>query len=86
MRCGTLRFGCGAVRCGSVDRVVGVSAQGTIINPRRACAARVIVVVSCVCVCLYVCLSAHAILAVHAIRSITKDTVVLSVKFEAILK
>ena len=55
MRCGTLRFGCGAVRCGSVDRVVGVSAQGTIINPRRACAARVIVVVSCVCVS--VCMS-----------------------------
>ena len=37
----------------------------TIINPRRACTARVTVVVSCVCACLYVCLSAHAILAVH---------------------
>ena len=46
------------------------------INPRRACAARATVVVSCVCVCLYVCLSAHAILAVQAIRSITKDTCV----------
>ena len=54
-------------------------------NPRRACAARVTVVVSCVCVCLYVCLSAHAILAVRAIKSITKDTIVLSVRFEAIL-
>ena len=40
----------------------------------------------CVCVCLYVCLSAHAILAVRAIRSITKDAIVLSVRFAAILK
>ena len=40
----------------------------------------------CVRVCLYVCLSAHAILAVHAIRSITKDAIVLSVRFAAILK
>ena len=39
-----------------------------------------------VCVCLYVCLSAHTILAVRAIKSITKDTIVLSVKFAAILK
>ena len=37
-----------------------------------------------VCVC--VCLSAHAILAVRAIKSITKDTIVLSVRFAAILK
>ena len=43
------------------------------INPRRACAERVTVVVSCVCVCL----SAHAILAVRAIGSITKDAIVL---------
>ena len=57
-----------------------------IINPRRACAERVTVVVSCVCVCLYVCLSAHAILAVRAIRSITKDAIVLSVRFSAILR
>ena len=60
------------------------------INPRRACAERVTVVVSCVCVCvsvcLYVCLSEHAILAVRAIRSITKDAIVLSVRFAAILK
>ena len=35
---------------------------------------------------LYVCLSAHAILAVRAIKSITKDTIVLSVRFAAILK
>ena len=61
-----------------------------IVNPRRACANRVTVVVSCVCVCLsvcmYVCLSEHAILAVRAVRSITKDAIVLSVRFAAILK
>ena len=55
-----------------------------IINPRRACAGRVTVVVSCAC--MYVCLSAHAILAVRAIGSIMKDTIVLSVRFVAILK
>ena len=37
-----------------------------------------------VCVC--VCVSAHAILALRAIKSITKDTIVLSVRFVAILK
>ena len=37
-------------------------------------------------VCVSICLSAHAILAVHAIRSITKGTIVLSVRFAAILK
>ena len=42
--------------------------------------------VVCLSVCLYVCLSEHAILAVHAIRSITKDVIVLSVRFAAILK
>ena len=64
------------------------------INPRRACTARVTVVVLyvcvCVCVCMYVCmyvcLSEHAILAVRAIKSITKDTIMLSVRFAAILK
>ena len=40
----------------------------------------------CVCVCVYVCLSAHAILAVRAIKSITKDAIVLSIRFAAILK
>ena len=40
----------------------------------------------CVCVCLSVCLSAHAILAVCAIKSITKDTIMLSIRFAAILK
>ena len=40
----------------------------------------------CMYVCMYVCLSEHAILAVHAIRSITKDAIVLSVRFAAILK
>ena len=61
-----------------------------LINPRRACAERVTVVVSCVCVCvcvcMYVCLSEHDILAVRAVRSITKDAIVLSVRFAAILK
>ena len=61
----------------------------TFINPRRACAERVTVVVLCVCVyvCMYVCvcLSAHAILAVRVIKSVTKDTVVLNVRFAAIL-
>ena len=51
-----------------------------LINPRGACAARVTVVVSCVC------LSPHAILAVRAIKSIMKDTIVLSIRFAAILK
>ena len=37
-------------------------------------------------VCVFVCLYAYAILAVRAIKSITKDTVVLSVRFAAILK
>ena len=64
-----------------------VAAFTSIINPRRACAARVTIVVSCVCVCcLSVCLSAHAIPAVREIKSIAKDTIVLSVRFAAILK
>ena len=37
-------------------------------------------------VCHSVCLSRHAILAVRAIKSIMKDTIVLSVRFAAILK
>ena len=37
-------------------------------------------------VCLSVCLSEHAILTVRAIRSITKDAIVLSVRLAAILK
>ena len=45
-----------------------------------SCAERVTVVVSCVC------LSEHAILAVRAVTSITKDAIVLSVRFAAILK
>ena len=38
-------------------------------------AARVTVVVSYVCICVSVCLYAHAILAVRAIKSIMKDTI-----------
>ena len=57
-----------------------------LINPRHACAARVTVLVLCVCMCVSVCLFAHAILAVRAIKSIVKDTIVLSVRFAAIFK
>ena len=63
----------------------------SLVNPRRACAAKVarvtvVVLCVCVCVCLCVCLSEHAILAVHAIKSIMNDTIVLSVIFAPILK
>ena len=46
-----------------------------LINPRRACAARVTVVVLCVClsVCLFVCLS-PTILALQATRRLMSDT------------
>ena len=54
-----------------------------VINPWRACAARVTVVV--LYVCMSVCLSAHAILAVRVIKSIMKDTIILSIRFGAIL-
>ena len=54
-----------------------------IINPRCACAARV---TQCVSVSLSVWVSTHAILAVRAVKSITKDTIVLSVRFAAMLK
>ena len=37
--------------------VRGVIAQKLVINPRRACAARVTVLGLCVCLCLSVCLS-----------------------------
>ena len=55
-----------------------------IINPRRACAARITVVVLYMYVCVSVCLSTHAILAVRAIKSIMKDTIVLSIGFAVI--
>ena len=58
--------------------------NNNIINPRRACAARVTVLG--LSFCLSVCLSGHAILAVRAIKSIMKDTIVLSVRFAAIIK
>ena len=46
-----------------------------VINPRRACAARVTIVVLCVClsVSLFVCLSA-SILALQATRRLMSDT------------
>ena len=42
----------------------------------------------CLCLCLSVCMSVRTryLLAVRAIRSITKDAIVLSVRFAAILK
>ena len=40
----------------------------------------------CACVCMSVCLSEQAVLAVCVIRSITKDAIVLSIRFAAILK
>ena len=46
----------------------------------------VCVVCVCVYVCVSVCLSELAILAVRAVRSITKDAIMLSVRFAAILK
>ena len=48
----------------------------TVVHVKRSC-----------CGCGHsVCLSGHAILAVRAIKSIMKDTIVLSVRFAAILK
>ena len=38
------------------------------------------------CLCVYVCLSAHAILAVRTIKTIMEDAIVLTVRFVAILK
>ena len=66
---------------------IGVSNPNVPIFPPRVCTL-VLFIVSCVClyVRMYVCLSEHAILAVRAVRSITKDTIVLSVRFAAILK
>ena len=56
---------------------------------REGYSSRLVCVCVCVCVCVYVCLcvclSAHAILAVRVIKSVTKDTVVLNVRFAAIL-
>ena len=53
-----------------------------VINPWRTCAARVTVVV--LCVCRSVCLSTHTIMAVRVIKSIMKDSIMLSVRFAAI--
>ena len=44
---------------------------------REGYSSRFVCVCVCVCVCMYVC-HAHAILAVRAIKSVTKDTVVLN--------
>ena len=47
----------------AVLTVIVLALLVVIVNPWRACTARVMVVVLCVCVCLCVCLSAQAILA-----------------------
>ena len=54
---------------------VGLSNSGVLVNPRRACAARVTVLGLCVClfVCLSVCLST-TILALQATRRLMSDT------------
>ena len=44
----------------------------SIINPRRACAARVTVVVLCVCMCVCVCV--HSYLPPHTLESQKRDT------------
>ena len=54
---------------------VGVGVGGWVGGCVRARARACVSV--CVCVCVSVCLSEHAILAVRAIRSITKDAIVL---------
>ena len=43
-----------------------------VVNPRRACSARVTVVVPCVCV--YVCLCVHSNLSSHTLESQKRDT------------
>ena len=55
----------------SVISAAPVTARGTIINPRRACAARVAVVVLCVSVCL-------TILGLQATRRLMSDTNIFS--------
>ena len=45
-----------------------------VINPRRACAARVTVLGLCVCVCLCVCVSVTQHLTFDAIIRATNDT------------
>ena len=64
---------------------MGMRWQSQLINPRVHGCMRREGYSSCL-VCMYVCLSEHAILAVRAIRSITKDAILLSVRFAAILK
>ena len=59
-----------------------------IINPRRACAERVTVVILCVCVCvcMCVCMSVRTRYSGSTpIKSVTKDAIVLNVRFAAIL-
>ena len=58
-----------------------VHLQNAVINPRRACAARVTAVVLCVCmymyvcmyVCVYVCVCVHSYLPPHTLESQKRD-------------
>ena len=69
---------------GAVHTVVSLASQHTvssvcvlyIINPRRVCAARVTVVVLCVCMylCVYVCMCVHSYLPPHTLESQKRDT------------
>ena len=54
-----------------INYSLNINWSGTVINPRRACAARVIVVV--LCVCLSVCLST-TMLALQTTRRLMNDT------------
>ena len=45
-----------------------------LVNPRRACAARVTVVVLRVCMCVYVCVCVHSYLPPHTLESQKRDT------------
>ena len=55
------------------------ASPGILVNPRRACAARVTVVVLCVCVyvcmyvCVYVCVCVHSYLPPHTLESQNRD-------------
>ena len=55
----------------------GSATAGTMVNPRRACAARVTVVVLCVCVCVFVCPGRSS--ATHATKRQTRHTHGLSI-------
>ena len=55
-----------------------------IINPRRACAARVTVVVPCVCVCVCECVFPRPSSATRATKRQTRHTGDLSIVFASV--